>query len=97
MMALDPEQYYYNYDHFNIYGAEKFTDYVGEMLTERFDIEPTELDEAHKKQWDEAVEFYHKYYDYVDDYMKQGKKSKEMIETNELIQKVNEFAAKKAS
>ncbi|MBQ2443443.1 MAG: hypothetical protein II498_08905, partial [Ruminococcus sp.] len=73
MMALDPEQYYYNYDHFNIYGAEKFTDYVSEMLTERFDIKPTELDEKHKAQWDEAVEFYHKYYDYVDNYMKQGK------------------------
>ena len=97
MMALDPEQYYYNYDHFNIYGAEKFTDYVAEMLTERFDIEPTELDEKHKAQWDEAVEFYHKYYDYVDDYMKQGKKSKEMIETNDLIKKVIDFAAKKAS
>ena len=29
--------------------------------------------------------------------MKQGKKSKEMIETNDLIKKVIDFAAKKAS
>ena len=29
--------------------------------------------------------------------MKQGKKSKEMIETNDLIKKVNEFALKKTS
>ena len=97
MMALDPEEYYYNYDHFNIYGAEKFTDYLSEILVEKFDITPTELDEKHKAEWEEGVEFYHKYYDYVDDYMKSGKKSKEMIETNDLIKKVNEFAAKKAS
>ena len=54
-------------------------------------------DPMHKAEWEEGVEFYHKYYDYVDDYMKSGKKSKEMIETNDLIKKVNEFAAKKAS
>ncbi|MBQ4239271.1 MAG: hypothetical protein II698_08175 [Ruminococcus sp.] len=97
MMALDPETYYYNYDHFNIYGAEKFTDYISEMLVNKFGVAPAELSDTHKAQWDESVEFYHKYYDYVDDYMKQGKNSKEMIETNDLIEKVNDFAAKKAS
>ena len=97
MMALDPETYYYNYDHFNIYGAEKFTDYISEMLVNKFGVTPAELSDTQKAQWDESVEFYHKYYDYVDDYMKQGKNSKEMIETNDLIEKVNDFAAKKAS
>lgn len=60
---------YYNMDHLNIYGANKFTNYFGTMLTEKYGVKPTEKSEKQKANWDTAVEYYHRLYDYCDHYI----------------------------
>lgn len=88
---------YYNFDHLNLYGSVKFTDYFGKILTEKYNIGKTQLDEANQKQWNESVAFWHKFYDYTDYRFKQNTANKkiELYETNDLINKVEAYAAKK--
>ena len=56
-------------DHLNIYGANKFTNYFGTMLTEKYGVKPRELSEKQKSNWATAVEYYHRLYDYCDHYI----------------------------
>ena len=60
---------YYNMDHLNIYGANKFTNYFGTILTEKYGVKPTEKSDKQKANWDTAVEYYHRLYDYCDHYI----------------------------
>ena len=60
---------YYNMDHLNIYGANKFTNYFGTILTEKYGVKPTEKTDKQKANWDTAVEYYHRLYDYCDHYI----------------------------
>lgn len=64
-----PSSYYYNIDHLNIYGAEKFTDYFGRILTERYGVKPAEKTESQKATWETAKEYYHRLYNYCDKYI----------------------------
>ena len=84
---------YYNYDHLNIYGSVKFTDYFGKIITEKYKVPKTVLDE---KNTEESVDFWHKFYDYTEYRFKQNTKNKkiELWETNDLINKVEAYAAK---
>ena len=95
-MALDPAEDYYNYDHMNIYGSVKFTDYFGKIITEKYKVPKTVLDEKNTEQWNESVDFWHKFYDYTEYRFKQNTKNKkiELWETNDLINKVEAYAAK---
>ena len=88
---------YYNHDHLNIYGSVKFTDYFGKIITDKYKVQKTVLDEKNEKQWNEAVDFWYKFYDYTDYRFKQNTKNKkiELYETNDLIKKVEDYAAKK--
>jgi hypothetical protein len=87
---------YYNYDHLNIYGSVKFTDYFGKIITEKYKVPKTVLDEKNTEQWNESVDFWHKFYDYTEYRFKQNTKNKkiELWETNDLINKVEAYAAK---
>ena len=64
-----PADNYYNMDHLNLYGANKFTNYLGTMLTEKYGVKPSEKSDKQKKNWDTAVEYYHRLYDYCDHYI----------------------------
>ena len=88
---------YYNYDHLNIYGSVKFTDYFGNIVTEKYNVAKTVLDQKNAERWSEAVDFWHKFYDYTDYRFKQNKANKkiELYETNDLLKKVEDYAAKK--
>lgn len=58
------DQDFYNWDHLNIYGSEKLTDYVANMLISKYGVTPTALDESHKAEWDDSVNYYHMIYNY---------------------------------
>ncbi len=49
---LDPRKDFYNMNHVNFYGAEKFTDAVAAYLKEHYDLPDRRNDEAVKKHWD---------------------------------------------
>lgn len=54
-IGLDVIEDFSNYDHMNIYGAEKFTDYFGQYLVDKFELKG-EHDEDCVKRWNEDFE-----------------------------------------
>ena len=89
-----PAEYYYNVDHFNINGAEKLTEKVGNILTEKYHVEKAKLTDKQAAEWQESVDFYHDFYAYVNDQMAKNQKPKGMRETDAVIKDVRNFAAK---
>lgn len=91
-LSYDTNKDYYNYDHLNIYGSEKFTKYFGNILTQQYGIEKSELNEENREKWDKSVVFYNKFYNYVDDYIQKKKGYINLDETDEVIKEVEEFS-----
>ena len=93
-----PTSDYYNIDHLNIYGAEKFTTYFGDMLVNKYGVKPTEKSDKQKANWDTAAEYYHKLYDYCDhyinnEYVKTG--HEQTLEENSVVMKyIDNYADK---
>lgn len=55
---------FYNWDHLNVYGTEKLTDYVADKVINTYGITGTELNEKQKEDWDISVNYYHMIYNY---------------------------------
>ena len=47
---------YYNEDHMNVFGNEKFTRYLSNYLVENYNIKPDHSDEV-DKQWEKCVDY----------------------------------------
>ncbi len=62
--GFDVNKDFYNWDHLNIYGSQKLTDYLANMLINDYGVTRAELTEAQKEGWEESVSYYHKIYDY---------------------------------
>ena len=67
-----PPEWFYNVQHLNLYGSENFTQYFGEMLVERYGIKPTELTDKQRSRWQEAQEYYHRFYRCCEDKLSKG-------------------------
>ena len=52
---------YYNESHLNISGQEKFTAYLAKRFTGEFGLQPKELSAGQRANWDDCVEFYHRF------------------------------------
>ncbi|MEX1376626.1 MAG: hypothetical protein AB1Z23_04020 [Eubacteriales bacterium] len=52
-MNIDFERDFYNANHFNVYGAEKFSDYLGSYLVQNYDMKDKRGDEKYSS-WDES-------------------------------------------
>ena len=55
---------FYNWDHLNIYGTEKLTDYIADMLINKYGLTSAELTEKQKEDWADSVNYYHMIYNY---------------------------------
>lgn len=55
---------FYNWDHLNIYGCEKLTDYIANMLINDYGLTKTELTDQQKTEWNDSVNYYHMIYNY---------------------------------
>lgn len=55
---------FYNYDHMNIYGTIKLTNYLGSILYHDYHIRGRELSQKQKENWDNAAEYFRKLYRY---------------------------------
>ncbi len=77
---LDVNTDFYNIDHLNIDGQRKFTEYFFETLIEKYGLEPSDLTDSQKKEWEEASKYYDAYYEYA-----------ESIEGKGLNRNINEF------
>ena len=73
-IGIELKNDFYNYDHLNIYGCEKFTEYLGKILVDKYNITETQLNENQKKMWEKTAKSFRKLYDYSDELIKTQKK-----------------------
>ena len=78
--GLDTSHDFYNVDHLNVYGQQKFTEYLGNILCERYGVTKSELTDSQKAQWDETARYYDAYYKFGDAVIKEGKRKKDIVE-----------------
>lgn len=52
---LDVSHDFYNEDHLNVYGAEKFTRYLGQLLVEKYNLESNRLTSKQREEWLDSV------------------------------------------
>lgn len=64
-IGLDWNKDFYNCDHMNINGQEKFTKYFCNLIQNDYGVKPHTLTESQKKKWDDCVEFYDTYIPYA--------------------------------
>lgn len=65
-IGIDPKTDFYNWDHLNIYGSEKFTDYLCGLVTQKYGLSETKLTEEQKKNWDNSADYYDRLYLFAD-------------------------------
>lgn len=70
--GIDCHTDFYNYDHLNIYGTVKLTDYLGEIVQNKYGISRHQLSGSKKESWDKAVKTFGKLYRYCDEQIKKG-------------------------
>ena len=63
---LDYSNDFYNDDHMNIYGQQKFTRYFGNILREEYGIEETHMSNELKEKWDKSADYTRRLYKYVE-------------------------------
>ena len=58
---------FYNWDHLNIYGTEKLTDYIADKVLNTYGVTGAQLTDKQKKEWDDSVNYYHMIYNYSEE------------------------------
>ena len=76
---------FYNEDHMNIYGQQKFTDYFGRILAEEYGIMETKLAQGQYHIWDKAALYTRRFYELADQRMQKDIGSS-MYENRELME-----------
>lgn len=69
-IGLEENRDYYNFDHVNIYGAQKVSDYLCSILVNKYGVGKSKLSGKQKENWDEAADCYNRLYRYCDDLIK---------------------------
>lgn len=72
-VGLDYKEDFYNDDHMNIYGQQKFTKYLGKILVDKYGVENSRLSDENKARWDTSAEYIKLYYEYFEKCQKENK------------------------
>ena len=88
--GLDESRDFYNLDHLNIYGQQKFTAYLTDYLGERYSLSPRALSQSQTEEWNVCADYYEAYYRYSDALIKNGDRQ-ELPEDCELIEQLGKF------
>ena len=56
--------------HMNAPGQRKFSNYLGNYIKEKYALQPTELSEKDRKEWEESTDYIERFYKYYDEYTK---------------------------
>lgn len=88
--GLDEEKDFYNLDHLNVYGQQKFTAYITDYLKEHYSLSPHTLSDSQSAEWARCADYYNAYYQYSDSMIKKGE-TVELSEDKELINKLTDY------
>lgn len=90
-IGIDLSTDFYNYDHLNIYGTVKFTNYLCDILHNKYGISKRQTEGAAKQEWDNAAVYFNKLYRYSDEWIKSGKKPQNLNEDMETLRKLENY------
>jgi len=63
-IGLNPNKDFYDKHHMNVNGQIKTTEFIGQMLQNKYSITATDLSESNKKKWDMSVKYIELFYEY---------------------------------
>lgn len=80
-MGLVPEDDYYDGEHLNARGQQKFTHWFMDYLIENYNLKETTLTEKQKQEWDNSAKYIEEFYNYYEEYLKEhpDKKTREKV------------------
>ena len=70
---------FHNSDHLMMTGQKKFTDFLAKYLTDRYDLQPTQLTEKQEKEWQECCRYMKACFAYFEDYRKNPTENDEYV------------------
>ncbi len=99
-LGFDINKDWYNWDHLNIYGAEKLTDYLGGLIVNQYGVTGAVLNEQQKAEWENSVDYYHKLYNYTESLIEKrsaegqngDKGGKEVSEDKTSLSEIDKYA-----
>ena len=91
---LDPYNDFYNIEHMNIYGQQKFSKFFAHYLQDNYDITPTDLTAEQKAKWDECVRYYDAYAAYNKEMIESGAERTEIGESYFIMQEIKKYLDK---
>ena len=95
-LGLNVSDDFYNSEHMNIYGQQKFSKYFGKLITDKYSIGKTQLTQEQRLQWEKSSEYTYLFYEYVEKCMKSNNGTDEWIyETSGVIQELDKLKASK--
>ena len=94
LTGLDEEHDFYNYDHLNIYGQQKFTAFLTDYLKERYALSPHELTDSQQEEWELCADYYAAYYAYNKSLI-ENLEAVELSEDDELIEALQAYLPEK--
>ncbi len=93
MTKLDENKDFYNLDHLNVYGQQKFTDFLTDYLIKNYGVTPRKLTDSQKEEWETCSDYYKAYSAYSKKLIKAGKR-RELSEDCELIEELKAYLPK---
>lgn len=90
LTGLSETEDFYNLDHLNVYGQQKFTAYVTDYLKEHYGLAPRTLDSKLKAEWDACADYYDAYVRYNKALMNSNI-NLELSENYQLIEKLKGY------
>ena len=72
MTKLDENKDFYNLDHLNVYGQQKFTDFLTDYLIKNYGVTPRKLTDSQKEEWETCSDYYKAYSAYSKKLIKAG-------------------------
>ena len=88
---LDPAHDFYNIEHMNIYGQQKFSKYFAHYLQEHYNITPTKLTDEQKEQWDKSIPYYEAYAKYNEEMLNNGSQPQEIGENYFTMREIKKY------
>ncbi len=91
---LDPYNDFYNIEHMNIYGQQKFSKFFAHYLQDNYGITASDLTDKQKAEWDEAVRYYDAYAAYNKDMIESGAERTEIGESYFIMKEIEKYLDK---
>lgn len=92
LVGIDPAKDFYNFDHVNIYGTVKVTDYLGGIIQNVYGVGKSELSAKQKEQWDASAEAFENLTRYCDDLIRNQHKVMRLEEDINTLNDIKKYA-----